>query len=302
MTLRPLIQIREIIRNSLVRTAKLSKSFQSFFIETMQLYLTIQGRVNFTQLARFGRSCESRFRQNFRKSIDWIAFNRTFLTDDNDRLWAIAIYPSYISKSGKKTPGLSYFWSGCANAARRGLEIMGLALVDGKSNDTFFLDSQQTFPGKTLGRKPDCIKDMNNSDSLIALYLRALHKRAKELLELSKIVVAEAYFSKKSFSDGLDKLGFSLVSRFRDGVRLKYLYTGPKLKKIGAPRKFTGWVDIDKLDMAVFKKFYLPNGSKASLVFWADVWSVALERKVRAVIVDCLDVRFQHVSVFHQRG
>lgn len=83
------------------------KFFQSFFIETMQLYLTIQGRVNFTQLARFGRSCESRFRQNFRKSIDWIAFNRTFLTDDNDRLWAIAIDPSYISKSGKKTPGLS---------------------------------------------------------------------------------------------------------------------------------------------------------------------------------------------------
>lgn len=218
----------------------------------MQLYLTIQGRVNFTQLARFGRSCESRFRQNFRKSIDWIAFNRTFLTDDNDRLWAIAIDPSYISKSGKKTPGLSYFWSGCANAARRGLEIMGLALVDGKSNDAF-------------------------------------HKRAKELLELSKIVVADAYFSQKSFSDGLDKLGFSLVSRFRDGVRLKYLYTGPKLKKRGAPRKFTGRVDIDKLDMAVFKKFYLPNGSKASLVFWADVWSVALERKVRAVIVDCLD-------------
>lgn len=71
---------------------------------------------------------------------------------------------------------------------------MGLALVDGKSNDTF-------------------------------------NKRTKELLELSKIVVADAYFSKKSFSDGLDKLGFSLVSRFRDGVKLKYLYTGPKLKK-----------------------------------------------------------------------
>lgn len=289
MTLRPLIQIRDIVKNALYCTAKLNKSFQNFFIETMQLYLTIQGRVNFTQLARFGRSCESRFRQNFRKSIDWIDFNKTFVPDGINRLWAIAIDPSYISKSGKKTPGLSYFWSGCASAVKKGLEILGVALVDGRSNDVVFLYSQQTFQGKRLGRRPDCIKDMKDPDSLIALYLRALYKMSKELLELSRIVVADAYFSKKSFSDGLKILGFHLVSRFRDGVRLKYLYKGPKLKKRGQPRKYTGKVKIDNLDMSVFKKFYLLHGNKASEAFWADVWSVALEREVRVVIVDCLD-------------
>ena len=49
--------------DQLIFRGNLSKSFQSFFIETMELILTHTGRLNFTQLARCGRSCESRFRQ-----------------------------------------------------------------------------------------------------------------------------------------------------------------------------------------------------------------------------------------------
>lgn len=32
-----------------------------------------------TQMARWGLSCESRFRQNFKKSFDWLSFNKSFL-------------------------------------------------------------------------------------------------------------------------------------------------------------------------------------------------------------------------------
>ena len=44
------------------------------------------------------------------------------------------------------------------------------------------------------------------------------------MLEVSKHVTADAYFSKKSFADGLLSLGFHLISRFRDDVRLRYIY------------------------------------------------------------------------------
>ena len=43
---------------------------------------------------------------------------------------AIAIDPSYIPKSGKKTPWIGYFWSGCAGEYKRGLEIMGIGVID----------------------------------------------------------------------------------------------------------------------------------------------------------------------------
>ncbi|MDD6365055.1 MAG: hypothetical protein PUA47_06890 [Bacteroidales bacterium] len=73
----------------------------------MELILTHTGRLNFTQMARCGRSCESRFHQNLRKSFDWLSFNQSFLESTKGHRIAIAIDPCYISKSGKKTPGIS---------------------------------------------------------------------------------------------------------------------------------------------------------------------------------------------------
>jgi len=47
----------------------------------------------------------------------------------------IALDPSYIDKSGKKTLGAGWFWYGCANQAKWGLEIGGIASV--KTNSIF---------------------------------------------------------------------------------------------------------------------------------------------------------------------
>ena len=76
MKTKPLIQLREMIAAALSSMTNLGKSFRTFIIETMELYLTSSGRMNFTQMARCGRSCESRFRQNFKKTFDWLSFNR----------------------------------------------------------------------------------------------------------------------------------------------------------------------------------------------------------------------------------
>jgi hypothetical protein len=95
------------------------------------LYMVIPGRINFLQLGRYGNSCEQHFRQNFSKDFYWLDFNvalsKRILKGERK---AIAIDPSYISKSGKHTPWVGYFWSGCAGAAKKGLEILGIGLID----------------------------------------------------------------------------------------------------------------------------------------------------------------------------
>ena len=45
----------------------LSKTFEKLLIDTMQLFLISSGRMNITQIARFSSSCESWFRQSFKK-------------------------------------------------------------------------------------------------------------------------------------------------------------------------------------------------------------------------------------------
>ena len=210
MKIMPLIQLREMISKALSGQTNLSKSFQSFFIETMELILTHTGRLNFTQLARCGRSCESRFRQNFKKSFDWLSFNRSFLESTKGHRIAIAIDPCYISKSGKKTPGIDWFWSGCAAAMKKGLEIFGISIVDADAKDSVFLKAEQTFTDKKRGRKPDCTKGMKDPDSLTGWYLRMLNRNCKQLLSICKLIVADAYFSKESFVSG-EKQGSSVV-------------------------------------------------------------------------------------------
>ena len=47
--------------------AKIRKSFKSFFMETLILYV-VMNKVNFTQLGRFGNHTEKTYRQHFEKN------------------------------------------------------------------------------------------------------------------------------------------------------------------------------------------------------------------------------------------
>lgn len=112
--------------------------------------------MNFLQFARYGNSCESKFCMNFRKSFNWIEYNAYFTKGREGHLTAIAIEPSYIPKSGKMTTGISYFWSGCASCIKRGLEILGIVLVDATTNEAIHLRAVQTFVDKIRGRNLLC--------------------------------------------------------------------------------------------------------------------------------------------------
>ena len=67
MEIQPLDQLTKIINDALDGTAKLRKSFKTFFVITSILFLSMTKRKNFTQMALSSDCCESRFRQNFRK-------------------------------------------------------------------------------------------------------------------------------------------------------------------------------------------------------------------------------------------
>lgn len=103
----PLDQLTEVIKDAFNGVAKITKSFQTFFIETMILYIGIPKRINFTQMSRFGNSCESRFRQNFRKGFDWVGYNSGFTSHMKEHRIALAIDPS-LHRQERQT----YTWRG----------------------------------------------------------------------------------------------------------------------------------------------------------------------------------------------
>ncbi len=84
---------------------------KSFFLILM-LFLSIEGSINFLQLERFSGKCEQRFRYFFEQSFDFLSFNKALITMNIKGKAALAFDPSFISKAGKKTPEVGYFWSG----------------------------------------------------------------------------------------------------------------------------------------------------------------------------------------------
>ena len=121
MTTREHKTYKSLIISMLDKLPDINQWRKDFLIETFILFLSIRGRINFLQLARYGKHKEQRYRQQFEKQFDFLTFNKQLTLTHGSGRYAIAFDPSYISKSGKETPGVGWYWSGCANQAKWGL-------------------------------------------------------------------------------------------------------------------------------------------------------------------------------------
>jgi hypothetical protein len=133
---------------------------------------------------------------------------------------------------------VDWYWSGCANQAKCGLEIGGLAAIDIDNHTAFHLEAVQTLN--------DC--DQNLSD----WYAGIIAQRKDTLHAISKYMVADAWFSKKPFTDKIVALERHLVSRIRDDADLRYLFKGGPTGNKVRPRKYTGKVIINDIDKEYF--------------------------------------------------
>jgi hypothetical protein len=247
-----------------------NKCRKDFFCEVVLLLLSIKGRVNFLQLGRFGNFKEQRYRQQFEKPFPWLDFNKELALSHGGSRFVIAFDPSYINKSGKKTPGVGWYWSGCAGQAKWGLEIGALAAIDLDNHTAFHLEAVQTL-----------IED-KQATSLTDWYVNVIKGRKETLCSISKYLVADAWFSKKPFVEQIIEMDMHLVSRLRDDADLKYLYRRSSTGKKGRPRKYAGKIDIVNIDTDYFE---LIEQNKQSTVYSAIVYSKALKRNIRLVHV-----------------
>jgi len=251
----------------------LSKWRKDFIKDVLWLFLSIYGRINFSQLGRYGDSCEQRYRQQFEESFEFLSFNAALVKQHCSERKVIAFDPSYIPKSGKETPGVGRFWSGCAGSVKWGLEIGGIAALDLDNHTAIHLEAVQTIPG--------------DQTTLIDFYAKVLIDRADELLKIADTVVCDAYFSKEPFVTKLFDVGLHVVSRFRDDVRLQYIIPQIKTGKRGRPKKYGNAIDFENLDMNHFNTVKQEN--KNIKVYTAIVKAVALKRVVKVVLVHYLE-------------
>jgi len=242
---------------------------RDFMTHLMPLLLTFRGRHNFENLSRYGSFNEATYRVRYEGEFAFDQFNKELILSLPEEERIIAFDPSYIPKSGKHTPGASYFWSGCANATKYGLEISGLASVGLESRTAMHLYAKQT-----IGQ--------NQHDSLLDYYASIVVGQTDRLKAISDILVADGYFWRRPFVDAVTQAGFRFISKLPGNAVLQYPYLGPKSKRRGRPPKYQGRVDYLNLDSAHFTPCLQEDNLTA---YEGKVYVKALNRLVKCVIV-----------------
>jgi hypothetical protein len=231
--------------------------------------MCLPGKVNFRNLSRYSDGCEKTYARWFRRSFNFVEFNRISLSglSGRGRRLAVATDCSFCPKSGKHTYGLDYFYNSQHHRAERGLELSTLALIEVDYNTGYHWSSRQT-------PKLD-----NPKETRIDWYLRHLREDRQALPAEVRHVLADGYYSKLKFINGVSDLNLHLVSRLREDANLRWHYQGPQ-KPRGARKRYDGKVRFLRPDLARFESVGPMDGIQ---LYTAVVNSVAFKRDIRIV-------------------
>jgi hypothetical protein len=102
--------------------------------------------VNFSNLSRYSNLSERTYRRQFAESFDFTSFNAVLIEEaisPKSRKIA-AMDCSFITKSGKQSYGVDYYYNGSANKSEKGQEISVISIVDVDNHQGYTLSVQQT--------------------------------------------------------------------------------------------------------------------------------------------------------------
>lgn len=253
---------------------KITKWQLEFILHNYELQCQLRGRHNFLNMARYGDKNESTYRSNYQSEFDFSTFNFHLINNYLGANRAVAFDPSFISKSGKHTPGCGYFWSGCAGSTVYGLELGGFAAVDVDQNTALHYIADQT-----LG--------LEEYSSLLNYYAALVEFRATDILKISEYLLVDAFFSREPFVSKACNAGLQVISRLRDDADLHYLYVGPHPKRRGRKKKYAGKFNPRELNMSYFtcclRQVDQANKENYAL-YEATLYSKALKREIRVVV------------------
>lgn len=251
---------------------------KKFLSHVIPLFMGIRGRKNFLNMSRHGHLSEKSYRHQFEQEFDFTEFNTRCMEQYGSGKYILAFDPSFINKSGKHTPHLGMFWSGCEQRSKRGLEIGVLAAIDLEHETAFPLHVQQSMSSREL-------KETQTT---------SVQKYAEQILECSgsikelgiSYLTVDAFFAKRNFISAIrEGNGLHIITKARNDGNFMYPYNGPQriAGKRGRNKKYDGKVDVKKFDRRRIKKVYEDEDKRLSSGL---LYAVQLKQLVRAVFIE----------------
>ena len=243
----------------------------------LPLFLMLPRRINFTEMAKWGDCGETTYHNWFKKDLDLVNFNRQLIDAHGSGQHFVIFDPSFLSKSGHKTPNTSRFWSGGAGMVKYGLEIGNFAVADLEQHTAYHLSGTFTPSAKTL-------KD--NNENLITHYVAQVKNNLNHIQHFGNLLVADGYFGVSTFVRPVTAMGIDFISCLKSNVALFYVpkpIIGPRLR--GRPATKDGKIDWKNIDN---ERLPIVEQDNEKIVRSAKVYVKCLKKAVLLVAVDYL--------------
>jgi hypothetical protein len=273
----------------LEKMSGIAKPQKKFLVTLFLTILLMRGKVNFRNMSRYSDLNEKTYSRQFRKAFDFADFNKQLVEETvPSHHEKIAVMDcSFITKSGKETYGLGFFYDSSHDQAAKGLEVSNMAVIDVTDNTGYSLSAWQTPPqeeidvlvaGQRLAQSDG--QQEEHEITRVDFYAHHLRRDAVYLPNEVKYLVVDGYYAKIKFVDAVDEVDLETIGKLRHDANLRYLYDGPQ-KKLGARRKYDGKMQVDDLS----RLEYVGEVDKDIHLYTAVVNSVGLKRNIRLVYV-----------------
>jgi len=266
-----IVSMKTRVTNILSTIDGLSTVRQQLLRHLFMVIISLPGRLNFLNLARYGGLSEKTYRRHFEQPLDWQAVNRGLMEQHGSGRDVTAADASVLPKSGKHTPHVGHFWNGCVGKAMHGLEAHTLAVIDLDRHTAFHLHTQQT------------PSDLPDDDTRTQHHVQHIIDHHTTLRRFSPYLVYDNAAANQPFLTRLLKeTDLHLVSKLRCDADLRHLDPGPRRPGPGAPRKYAGKMACAHPALSQFERCY--DDDEVS-VYTAVVFSRALKRTIRIAYV-----------------
>ena len=268
--------MEDTVHSILQRMSRVNRPQIKFLLILLSTLCVLHGKATFRNLSRYSILCEKTYSRWFRRSFDFAMLNSELLCQEipaeSEKI--AAIDASFMTKSGKRTEGLGWFYRGSTGQVEKGLEISLICCIDVRSNTAYGLDGVQTIDEP----KTKVCSDETRVDQYVRQVVNAKKHLRKQGI---RYLVADSYYSKRKFVNAVRKECFHLVGKLRQDANLNWLYQG-EYSGLGAPKKYDGKVDVGtEMDRFNFEA-ELEDGVKA----WSKVvWSVNLKTQIKLVVL-----------------
>ena len=230
--------------------------------------MSMQGRITMLGISRWSEEYSYKtIERFFDKKIDWLGLKWKMIKSVIGKEVILVADETTVSKAGKSTYGIGYFYSGLQNRSIKGIQFLSFSIIDVESRRAYPLltkqlrqkkrEKSEEKPKRKRGR-PKGSKNKNSSKLRLKGLYRVVNWYLKVIIKAIKLpqlryFVYDGAFGNNVGIQSVKRADLHLISKLKKNSSLYFKFEGEQEGR-GRKRIYGELVDYQNMDKKYLKK------------------------------------------------